>query len=241
MDALVDDEAFDLMEHRGVGSVAVRAVDPARSDHPQGCALRNHRADLDRAGVRPEQHLLPGCGLQIPLGSHVEGVVHGPRGVAFGHVKRGEIVPVVLDFRPGGDRETHVGKDLGELVHHLADRVDRAFGRSGSGERQVERLGGEARIKRGGFQSVLARCQGIANRLAQAVNLRPFGLPGLGRHRAERLEQPRNRSRLAEQLDPQRFERIEVCRRRDAGQRCLSGCRVIHLKPLALSRLRPGP
>ena len=58
----------------------------------------------------------------------IEGVVHRPRRMAFGNVERGEIVPVVLDLRPGRDREAEIGEDLGELVHHLADRMDAALG-----------------------------------------------------------------------------------------------------------------
>ena len=56
----------------------------------------------------------------------IEGVMHRPRGMAFGNVERGEIVPVVLDLRSFGDREAEVGEDLGEFVHDLGDRVHRS-------------------------------------------------------------------------------------------------------------------
>ena len=39
-------------------------------------------------------------------------------------VQRGEVVEVGLDVGPFRHREAHVGEDGGELVHHLADRVD---------------------------------------------------------------------------------------------------------------------
>ncbi len=47
-----------------------------------------------------------------------------PRGVLGRNIECGEVVIVGLDVRPFGNGETHVGKDLGDLVHHLRDRVD---------------------------------------------------------------------------------------------------------------------
>ena len=45
------------------------------------------------------------------------------------NVKRGEIVEVGLDVRSLGDREAHIGEDLGDLVGDLGNRVDAAFGK----------------------------------------------------------------------------------------------------------------
>ena len=61
-----------------------------------------------------------------------EGVVHLARRMARREVQRGEIVVVGLDVRPFGDREAHVGEDRGDLVDHLADRVDAAASRAPS-------------------------------------------------------------------------------------------------------------
>ncbi len=52
---LVDDEAFDLVEHRRVRLVAVAAVDAAGRDDADRRLLRQHRADLHRARVRAQQ------------------------------------------------------------------------------------------------------------------------------------------------------------------------------------------
>ena len=35
-----------------------------------------------------------------------------------------------------GDREAHIGEDLGDLVHHLADRMDAALGQRALAHRQ---------------------------------------------------------------------------------------------------------
>src|SRR5690606_34834272 len=65
VDVAIDDQAFDLVEHRRVGRVAVAAIDPARRDDPYRCAPpvlfddAQHRAHLYRARVRPQQGSVP--------------------------------------------------------------------------------------------------------------------------------------------------------------------------------------
>ena len=60
------------------------------------------------------------------VGREEERVVHLARRMAGREVELGEIVVVALDVRPFGDREAHVGEDRGQLVEHLADRMDAA-------------------------------------------------------------------------------------------------------------------
>ena len=62
-----------------------------------------------------------------PFGE-IEGVVILPRRMLGRNVERGEIVEVGLDVRAFGDREAHIGEDLGDLVGDLAHRVDAALG-----------------------------------------------------------------------------------------------------------------
>ena len=45
------------------------------------------------------------------------------------NIECGEIVEVGLDVRAFGDREAHIGEDLGDLVGDLAHRVDAALGK----------------------------------------------------------------------------------------------------------------
>ena len=52
----------------------------------------------------------------------IERVVILPRRMLGRNVERGEIVEVGLDVGALGDRETHIGEDLGDLVGDLADR-----------------------------------------------------------------------------------------------------------------------
>src|SRR5262249_41820603 len=55
--ALVDDEPLDLMEHGGMGLVAVAAIGAAGDDHADRRLLRQHRPDLYRRGMRAQQQL----------------------------------------------------------------------------------------------------------------------------------------------------------------------------------------
>ncbi len=64
-------------------------------------------------------------------------------------------MPVVLDLRPLGDGEAQVGENLGELVHHLADRVDRARAAFARRKGQVDLLGRQPPLQLGIFQRLL--------------------------------------------------------------------------------------
>ena len=153
MIAAVDHQPLDLVEHRRVGRVAVGAIDPARRDDAERRALR-----LPSSGSAPARCACAAHrGLVSPSrGSQVEGVLHRPRRMVLRHVERGEIVPFVLDLRPLGDREAEVGENLGKLVHHLADRVDRAADAFRRRQRQVDRLGRQLAIELRRLQRRLA-------------------------------------------------------------------------------------
>jgi hypothetical protein len=62
----------------------------------------------------------------VRLRIEVERVVHVARRMAFGEIQLVEVEIVGLDVRPFGDREAHVGEDGGELLDHLAHRMDAA-------------------------------------------------------------------------------------------------------------------
>ncbi len=204
MDALVDHQTFDLVEHRRVRGVAVRAIDPPRRDNPQWRALGQHRADLHRRSVRAQQHRPPGI---VAIGE-IERVVHRPRRVRFRHVERGEIVPVVLDFRPAGDGKAHIGENFGQFVHHLADRMDRSARALRRGQSQVDAFGGEARVEQSRFEFGLARGQCGGHAFACGMDARPFDLALVGGHAAQRFQQGRNPALFAQGGDAQGLDRI---------------------------------
>ena len=72
-----------------------------------------------------------------------------PRRVLGRDVEGVEVVPVALDLRPLGDGEAEVGEDGGDLVHHLADRVDGALGRGARRQGHVGPFAGDAGVERG--------------------------------------------------------------------------------------------
>ena len=207
MDAAVDHQPLDLVEHRRVGGVAVGAIDPARRDDPD-----RRLAAPASSGSAPAR-----CGCAAPSARsllarlEIEGVVHRPRRMGLGHVERGEIVPVVLDLRPFGDREAEVGENLGQLVHHLADRVDRcpAALRARAATGRAARSPAAARARHPRAPPCAPRSPSVtASRSAWIFG--PFGRARLGVHRAERLQQRGDRARLAERRDAHRLERGQV-------------------------------
>src|SRR3546814_19079091 len=94
IDALVDDKAFDLMEHRRMRRVTVGTINPARRDDANRRFLPGHRADLHGRSMSAQQHAMP-----VALVREIECVVHSTRGLGLRDVKRTEIVPVILNLR----------------------------------------------------------------------------------------------------------------------------------------------
>ena len=108
-DALVDDQALDLVEHGGVGGVhLVLAVDPAGGDHADGDAVGLHGPDLHGGGLGAEED---GGVLR-----QVEGVAPLPGGMIGGGVELGEVVVLGLHLGAVEDLKAHVEEDLLDLV-----------------------------------------------------------------------------------------------------------------------------
>ena len=96
--------------------------------------------------------------------AQIERVVHLPRRMIGRDVQLGEIVVVELDVRAFGDGEAEIGEDRGDLVQHLADRMDRAAAASGRGGSVTSmRLGGEPRVQRRVAERGFARGDGLGD------------------------------------------------------------------------------
>src|SRR5262245_6635609 len=213
--ALVDDEPLDLMEHGGMGLVAVAAVGAAGDDDADRRLLRQHRPDLHRRGMRAQQQLRA-VGLRIEK----ERVLHLPRRMALREIEFGEIVIVGLDVGSFGDGKPHVGEDRGQFIHDLADGVDAADLRRRLTHRQrhVHGLGVEPLLERQLAQRVLARGERGADSVLEAVDQRALLLARFGRHRAERLQERGHRAVAAECRNPHGFERRFVVGSCDGGE-----------------------
>ena len=84
----------------------------------------------------------------------IERVVLLPRRMVGRNVEAFEIIVVGFDVRPFGDGKAHVGKDLGDLVENLADRVNASFRQRPEPHRQrdVRALGCKPVGKFGAFE-----------------------------------------------------------------------------------------
>ena len=207
--------------------VGILAVGLAWNDDADRWLLRLHGADLHWRGVGA-QHLALAAGVW----REEKGVVHLARRMADGEVQRREIVIVGLDVRAFRDVEAEIAENGGDLVDHLADRVDAAALGRRLAHRQgnVDPLGFEPRGDRGVAQRCAPVRQRVGDALLQPVDRRSHLLAFLGRHAAEHLEAFRNGTLLAESGYAHRFERGFVRRGADLGeQRRFEGLQVCHL------------
>ena len=214
-DVAVDGEALDLVEHRRVGLVVVGAVDPAGGDDAAGDAVRLHVADLHRRGVGAEHVRRAVVAVRA---RHVEGVVLLPGRVLGRDVEGVEVVPVALDLGALGDGEAEVGEDGGDLVHHLADRVDGALGDRARRQGDVGPFAGDAGLERGVGEAGAGLGQGLGEVVLERVERGAGGLARLGRHGAEAAHEERDLALLAEGGEAHLLERRLVGGGVDGGQ-----------------------
>ena len=110
-DALVDDEALDLVEHRACAWRRTRRCGrpgPGQIDVDRRRAGQ-HRARLHRRGVGAQHEVVVGR-----LGP--EGVLHGARRVVGAEVEGVEVEPLGLDDRALGDLPAHRHEDVGDAA-----------------------------------------------------------------------------------------------------------------------------
>ena len=111
---LVDHQPFELMEHRRMGGIRIRAVGAARGDDPDRRLLALHGPDLYRRRVGPQKLALTGL-----VGRQIEGIVHLP-GRMFGRdIEGGEIMEIVFDIAALGDGKTQISENFRYFVTHL--------------------------------------------------------------------------------------------------------------------------
>ncbi len=140
--------------------------------------------------------------------------------MALGEIQLREVVIVGLDIGTFGDGKAHVGENGGQLVHHLAERMNAARfgGRLAQRQRDVDGLGRQPCIERGRFQDVAARGERLGDLVLGEIDRRALGLAFVRRHLAERRKQRRDRALLAEGGDAHRFQRGFVAGGGDIGK-----------------------
>ena len=145
--------------------------------------------------------------------------------VAFIHVERGEIVPVILYLRTGGDGKAQIGKNLCQLVHHLADRVHRAARHIGRRQGQIQFFAGQLRRQRRSFQCGFLRLYRIGNFRTHRLNGRGCLLAFFRAHLAQRFQRQADPAFLAQGGHALFVQRIQRCGRGNRVQRIIFLCR----------------
>ena len=167
-----------------------------------------------------------------------------PRRMLGRDVERGEIVEVGLDVGTLGDREAHIGEDLGDLVGDLAHGMDAPLGERAfaHGERHVGALMRQLLGGRGARKFLPPRFERFADRCLQAVDDLAVGLALIRRERTERLHQLGDAALLAERGDAHLFELVEIGGFSDGVKQL--GLETVELKRAHGSgseSARPGP
>ncbi len=212
-DALVDDEPFDLREHRRVGGVeVVAAVDAAGRDDPHRRRVGLHEADLHPRRVRAEQTGTAARGVGRERIGEVQRVLHVARRVLGRHVERLEVVPVVLEFGAFDDLVAHAEEDVLDALADLRERVAAAERRDASRQRDVDRAG---RRRRGG-EFRLAGGETFLDGLFEALTAAPRARRVVGGRRPQALEACGQQAVLA--AEEPVVHRLEVGRRPGVGE-----------------------
>ena len=206
---LVHQQAFDLVEHRRVGLVAVAAVHLAGGDHAQRRRVVTHVAHLYAGGMRAQQAAI----------AEVESVVHGARRMVRREVQRLEVVPVVLDLRPFRQLVAQPAEDAGDALQGAGDRVQASALAVAARQGDVDGFGRQARIQGRVFQQRLALAQRAGQRVAGLVDRFTGGLALVGWQGAELLELRGDAAALAKQGHAQLFQRIGALCGGHIGQR----------------------
>ena len=125
--ALVDGEALDLVEDRGVRRVEVVGAEHlAGADDVDRRLALEHGADLHRRGL--------GAQHQAGVGRvDEEGVLHLPGRVVLAEVERVEVEPLGLDLGALGDLPAHADEGVDEPLGRQLQRVARAGRAAGTG------------------------------------------------------------------------------------------------------------
>ncbi len=171
------------MKHRRVRRIGIAAVGTAWHNHADRRLLYQHHPCLHRARMRAQDMPLP-----ITLTRDVERVMHLPGGMIGGNVQFGKIVVVVFDVGTLRHREAKIGKDGGDFVLYLADRMNKAARLGTRRQGHVDPLERETRIENLSCERGLASADRHGNPVAQAVEQRPVLAPLLGTHLAQRFQ-----------------------------------------------------
>ena len=193
-DAFTHHESFNLMEHGGMGEVAVAPVDLAGGHHGQRGLAVQHGARLHRGRVGAHEHLV----------GDVQGVLHVTGRMLRRHVQGLEVVIVDLHFGAGHDLKAKALENLANLFHHQGGGMQGAAPGRTAGNGGVKALEGFGLAP--GFQGLFAGVKQIVAALFDAVGRLAHG-GALFRLQLGKLAHDLGDSALAAQkVHPQGFQ-----------------------------------
>ena len=211
-DVLIQRQPLDLVEHRRMRLVIIRAVHTARANHADRRALLFHAADLHGAGMRA-QHMR---GPLVALGTvHIERVHLRARRVMPWNVERIKVIPIGVDPRPLGHGKAHVSENRGDFLSDLRNRVNAPLPAQTAGQCHIQPLAAQPLIKRRILKPCLLSCERRVNLVFQSVELRPSHLPLLGSHLAQLPHLKAHFALFADRLQAQVLKRGFIRRSRN--------------------------
>ena len=220
-DVLVDQQAFDLMEHRRVSDIGVAAIDTAGADDADRRLLRFHGAYLNRRGVGTQQHVRV----------EIEGVVHRPRRVVARDIERLEVVVVVFDFRPLGHAVADMGEELLDTLKRAGDRVQTTGSLATTRQGHVDTLGGQLLGEQGLLKHGFAGIQGVLHLILGSIDQGASLWALFGRQLAQSLHQGGQFAFLAKVLNPELFQGIDIFTSLHGLKRLRDQCiQIFHLQ-----------
>ena len=217
-DALVDDQALDLVELRQVAGIGrVGTVDGARADHVDGRLLRLHSVDLHARSLGAQQHV--GLAVGVSLGvrdtagvvvDHVEGIAGRAARVIHGGVERGEVVVGGVDHGTRLDGIANTAEDVLGLLDNLLDQVLVTDLRTDARQRDVDGIVLECVFKGGGLHLGGALVEHALDQLTHLVGALAHDGAILGSELAHHAHQAGDAALAAEQRDARGLELLGV-------------------------------
>src|SRR3989338_9801134 len=111
-------------------NIAITAIDSTgRNNHHRWLHLF-HDMDLNRRGVCTEESTI----------IDIKRVVHVSRRVTFRKIESFKVIIVSFNFRTFMNRKTEISENINDLLHHLSERMLRAFWKFSTRERNIDVL-----------------------------------------------------------------------------------------------------
>ena len=208
-DALVDDQALDLVELRQVAGIGrVGTIDGARADHVDGRLLRLHGMDLNARGLGAQQHVRLAVGVRLGVRDaagvvvdHIEGIAGRAARVIHGCVERGEVVVGGVDHGAGLDGVADAAEDVLGLLDNLLDQVLVTDLRADARQRDIDGLVLKCVLEGGGLHLGRALVEHALDQLAHLVGALAHHGAILGGELAHHAHQAGDAALAAEQLN----------------------------------------